>query len=177
MSFMTPVQMSKRRPEKDIDKEEDEAPVIIHLPKGSKAKKPSKVAKLQSSSSSSSEASSSAAAAAIAPERRYPGREHRTPQEGLQALEVRLQADRDKRVARTAEQQRLADLAREERLALPPVKHEGRTSLDEYAINIHRAYNWGGRESQATTAVGLLGNRVTGWPLPSGSSAGHERHA
>lgn len=94
---------------------------------------------------------------------RYPARNRRTPEEAEEALKARLKAEEAERRTRENEQQRLADLAREQRLALPPVAHQGRTFLDEYAINIHGAYDWQGKEANATTAVGLLTNEETGW--------------
>ncbi len=59
-------------------------------------------------------------------------------------------------MARRAEQERQAEIARQERLEQPPKKHEGRTFLDQYAMNIHTSYEWGEYGTRATTAVGIL---------------------
>lgn len=93
---------------------------------------------------------------------RYPSRERRSPWEAEEARKEKIEAERKEFQARQAEQERLAEIARKQRLSLPPAQHEGRTFLDEYAINIHGAYDWQGKSSQATTAVGLLSNDTTG---------------
>jgi hypothetical protein len=93
---------------------------------------------------------------------RYPSRNRMTPSDAEKARAAKLQADREEYQRREAEQARLAELARQQRLQLPPVTHQGRTFLDEYAINIHGAYDWQGKDTNATTAIGILENDTTG---------------
>src|SRR5688572_1050878 len=82
-----------------------------------------------------------------------PVRDRKTPNAAAaERLRLRMQeaAEREREAMR---RKQIAERRQEEILARPPASDADRSVLDNIAFNIHAAYNWDGRDTQATTAV------------------------
>jgi hypothetical protein len=58
-----------------------------------------------------------------------------------------------KREREAARRKQVAEIRRQALLELPPASDADRSDLDNIAFNIHGAYDWGGHETECTTAV------------------------